>query len=101
MEQDFEPKRFDFSAFLSDEQSASSAIKRLVDGVLILTDSLTEPNTLEQLATRLGPIREVFERIHNVKADPKGYNVAHTSLGLPPTDFASYTWPPSVWASHC
>ena len=102
-EQDFEPKRFDFNAFLNDDQTASGAIESfLVDGVLILTNSPTEPNTLEQLAPRLGPIREVlFERIHNVKVDPKGYNVAHTSLGLPPhNDFASYTWPPSVQALH-
>ena len=29
------------------------------------------------------------------------YNIAHTSLELPPhNDFASYTWPPSVQALH-
>ena len=40
------------------------------------------------------------ERIHNVKVDPKGYNVAHTNLDLPPhNDFASIP-PPSVQALH-
>jgi gamma-butyrobetaine dioxygenase len=50
----------------------------------------------------LGPIREVlFERIHNVSIDGHIYNIAHTSLEVPPhNDFASYSWPPSVQALH-
>ena len=39
-----------------------------------------------------GPVRELaFERVHNVRLDPAGYNVAHTSGELKPhTDFPSY-----------
>ena len=57
---------------------------------------------MEDLAPRLGPIREVlFERIHNVSVDGHIYNIAHTSLEVPPhNDFASYSWPPSVQALH-
>ena len=60
------------------------------------------PGILEHLVSRLGPLRELlFDRIHNVVVDPKGYNIAHTALPLPPhTDFASYTWPPSVQTLH-
>ena len=43
----------------------------------------------------------MFERIHNVPMEGHVYNIAHTSLELPPhNDFASYTWPPSVQALH-
>ena len=100
---DFRPKAVDFEAFLKDDVAAAAAINDyLASGVLLLGNAPVEPGTLEFLAPRLGPIREVlFERIHNVEVDPKGYNVAHTALPLPPhNDFASYTWPPSVQALH-
>ena len=43
----------------------------------------------------------VFGRIHDVRVDPGGYNVAHTAMELPPhNDFASCSWPPSVQALH-
>jgi len=43
----------------------------------------------------------LFERIHNVSVDGHIYNIAHTSLEVPPhNDFASYSWPPSVQALH-
>lgn len=43
----------------------------------------------------------MFERIHNVSLDGHVYNIAHTSLEVPPhNDFASYSWPPSVQALH-
>lgn len=99
----FVPHRFDYSRFLSDRPSAAAAIEEFVDkGVMILEQCPKEPGTLEELAPRLGPIRELlFDRIHDVEVDPSGYNVAHTSLPLPPhNDFASYTWPPSVQALH-
>lgn len=97
------PHRHDYAAFLDDDQVAALAIREfIVHGAIILSGAPTEPGTLEQLAPRLGPIREVsFARIHDVAVDPSGYNVAHTPLPLPPhNDFASYTWPPSVQALH-
>jgi hypothetical protein len=39
--------------------------------------------------------------VHNVRLDPGGYNVAHTSDELKPhTDFPSYAWPPSIQLLH-
>ena len=99
----FRPPAVDFELFLSSDAEAVAAINEYLDtGVLLLGNAPVEPGTLEILASRLGPVREVlFERIHNVEVDPKGYNVAHTALPLPPhNDFASYTWPPSVQALH-
>ena len=99
----FVPERFSFDAFINDDSVAVSALDEFVNrGAIILNDAPVTEGTLEELAPRLGPVRELFfERIHNVQVDPAGYNVAHTSLPLPPhNDFASYTWPPSVQALH-
>mgnify|MGYP001829146100 CR=1 FL=1 len=100
---DFEPRRIDFQAFLDQDAVAARTIEDFIEhGAMVLTALPTEPGTLELLAPRLGPVREVlFARIHDVQVDPGGYNVAHTSMALPPhNDFASYSWPPSVQALH-
>ena len=98
----FQPRRFDYQRFLASDGTAAELIEELRTGVCVLVDAPTEPDSSEQLATRLGPIREVvFERIHNVMVDPKGYSIAHTGLAVAPhNDFTSYTWPPSVQALH-
>ena len=79
------------------------ALKTFVSfGVIILNNAPKEPNSLELLSKRFGPIHEtLFERIHNVSVTGNVYNVAHTSKGLPPhNDFASYRSQPSVQALH-
>lgn len=101
--EDFSPGRYDFETFQTDNRYAIEAIEEFLEtGVLIIENAPTEDKTLEFMSKRFGPIRELlFERIHNVKVDPNGYNVAHTTLGLPPhNDFASYSWPPSVQVLH-
>ncbi len=100
---DFQPHRTDYQSFLTDDHVAADAIEQFLDhGTCILSHAPVVPGTLEELARRLGPVREVlFERIHNVEVYADGYNVAHTSLEVPPhNDFASYTWQPSVQALH-
>ena len=99
----FEPCRFGFDEFLASDQIAAAMIEEfLTTGACILTDGPTEPNSVERLVPRLGPVREtLFERIHNVVVDPAGYNIAHTLEDVPPhNDMVSYTWPPSVQALH-
>ena len=99
----FQPRRFDYKQFLASDRAAAELIEEFLrTGVCVLVDAPTEPESSEHLTARLGPIREVlFERIHNVKVDPKGYNIAHTGLAVAPhNDFTSYTWPPSVQALH-
>lgn len=99
----FVPTRYPLHAFVHDDRLAAAALEEFVDlGAVILSEAGSLPGTLEQLATRLGPIRELlFARIHDVRVDPAGYNIAHTALPLPPhNDFASYSWPPSVQALH-
>ena len=99
----FRPSRFDFRGFLHDDEVAAACIEEfLAAGVCILGGAPTAPDTVERLAPRLGPVREVlFERIHNVKVNPAGYNIAHTCEAVPPhNDMVSYCWPPSVQALH-
>jgi gamma-butyrobetaine dioxygenase len=99
----FIPESFAWRRFLQDQEYAITALTEFMAcGAIRLTDAPTEPETLELLAPMLGPIRELlFDRIHNVSVEGHVYNIAHTSLGLPPhNDFASYSFPPSVQALH-
>ena len=99
----FKPYHVDFDDFLADDHAAAAGIEHfLATGACVLDNGPTTPNALENLAPRLGPVREVlFERIHNVLVDPAGYNIAHTSEDVPPhNDMVSYAWPPSVQALH-
>ena len=100
---DFIPEYYDWNEFLHDTNIAIEAFNNFViKGAICIKNAPSEPNSLEELAPRLGPIREVlFERIHNVSVDGHVYNIAHTTLEVPPhNDFASYSWPPSVQALH-
>ena len=99
----FTPTRFDWSKFLDDEEIALEALKTFVSfGAIILKNAPKEPNSLEVLSKRLGPIHEtLFERIHNVSIEGYGYSVAHTSKEIPPhNDFASYKSQPSIQILH-
>ena len=99
----FQPRRYDYRRFLDDDRTAADLIEEFLQtGVCVLVDAPTEPDSSEQLAARLGPVREVvFDRIHNVVVDPKGYSIAHTELAIAPhNDFTSYNWPPSVQLLH-
>ena len=102
-EANFTPKKFEWSEFLNNGKIATEALTTFVSyGVIILRKAPTEPNSLELLSKRLGPIHEtLFERIHNVSVTGHVYNVAHTSKELPPhNDFASYMNQPSIQALH-
>ena len=99
----FKPEIFDWSSFLSDEICAKNAFRSFLElGAITIINAPKESNSLELIAPRLGPIREVlFDRIHNVSVKTHAYNIAHTSLAVPPhNDFASYTTPPTVQALH-
>ena len=88
----FIPRNFDWSDFLNEEETSLKALNNFIkSGVIILKNAPKEPNSLELLSKRLGPIHEtLFERIHNVSITGQVYNVAHTSKALPPhNDFAS------------
>ena len=99
----FIPNSYDWSELLQTNDVAIEAFSDFISkGAICIKNSPCIPDSLEQLTPRLGPIREVlFERIHNVSVDGHIYNIAHTSLEVPPhNDFASYSWPPSVQALH-
>ncbi len=94
---------FDFANFAQTDSCAEEAITTLsLVGAMVLKNSPSESGAMETLQHRLGPIREVvFGRLHSVVLDPKGYNIALTSLALPPhSDLASMSYPPSLQGLH-
>ncbi|MBT7374818.1 MAG: DUF971 domain-containing protein [Porticoccaceae bacterium] len=99
----FVPQAYSWDEFLGDSRVTAEAIETFLRyGVILLSQAPVKEESLELLAPVLGPIRELlFDRIHNVSMEGHVYNIAHTSLGLPPhNDFASYSFPPSVQALH-
>lgn len=71
-------------------------------GVAIVSSTPSVDHEVERFAEAIGHVRETaFERVHNVRHDPQGYNVAHTALELKPhSDLPSYHWPPSIQLLH-
>jgi len=71
-------------------------------GVAVVRGTPSREGEVERFAETIGHVRETaFERVHNVRHDPLGYNVAHTSFELKPhTDLPSYHWPPSIQLLH-
>jgi len=82
----FIPKYYDWDDFLENNDIAISAISEfIIKGAICIKNAPCIPNSLEDLASMDGHV----------------YNIAHTSLEVPPhNDFASYSWPPSVQALH-
>ncbi len=80
-------------AYLDAVRDLGVALVRGVPGV---------PGEVERFGEAVGHVRETaFERVHNVRHDPAGYNVAHTPVELKPhTDLPSYQWPPSIQLLH-
>jgi gamma-butyrobetaine dioxygenase len=71
-------------------------------GAAIVCNTPSVDGEVARFAEVVGHVRETaFERVHNVRHDPEGYNVAHTALELKPhTDLPSYHWPPSIQLLH-
>lgn len=71
-------------------------------GVAVVAGTPSVEGEVERFAEAIGHVRETaFERVHNVRHDPQGYNVAHTPIELKPhTDLPSYHWPPSIQLLH-
>lgn len=71
-------------------------------GAAVVRHTPSVVGEVERFAQSIGHVRETaFERVHNVRHDPTGYNVAHTPLELKPhTDLPSYHWPPSIQLLH-
>lgn len=100
---DFPLPEIDFESFAQADSYAAEAITTLsIVGAMVLKNSPSESGAMETLQHRLGPIREVvFGRLHSVVLDPEGYNIALTSLALPPhSDLASMSHPPSLQGLH-
>lgn len=72
-------------------------------GAAVVRGTPRTSHEVERFTSAIGcHVRETaFERVHNVRHDASGYNVAHTALELMPhTDMPSYHWPPSIQLLH-
>ncbi|MGB3828508.1 MAG: TauD/TfdA family dioxygenase [Ornithinimicrobium sp.] len=95
--------RFEHAAVVGTTEGQLAYLDALRDfGVAVVANTPPIPGEVERFAETIGHVRETaFERIHNVRHDPSGYNVAHTPLELKPhTDLPSYHWPPSIQLLH-
>lgn len=99
----FTPPSFPHDGVVGDRVTQLAYLDALRDvGVAVVRGVPSTPGQVAVFAEALGHVREVaFERVHNVRHDPAGYNVAHTPGELKPhTDMPSYMWPPSVQLIH-
>ena len=102
-EQAGDPPRFAHADVIGTTDGQLAYLDALRDvGAAIVTGVPAVDGEVARFAETIGHIREVaFERVHNVRHDPAGYNVAHTAGELKPhTDLPSYTWPPSIQLLH-
>ncbi len=98
-----EPPRFEHSQVVGRPEvqlAYLDAIQKF--GAAIVSHTPSVDGEVARFAEVVGHVRETaFERVHNVRHDPQGYNVAHTPLELKPhTDLPSYHWPPSIQLLH-
>jgi alpha-ketoglutarate-dependent taurine dioxygenase len=102
-EQAGEPPRFAHADVIGSTAGQLAYLDVVRDvGAAIVTGVPAVPGEVARFAEAIGHVREVaFERVHNVRHDPTGYNVAHTAGELKPhTDLPSYSWPPSIQLLH-
>jgi gamma-butyrobetaine dioxygenase len=95
--------RFDHGDVVRDDVTQLAYLEAVREyGAAIVTGTPAVPGEVARFAETIGHVRETaFERVHNVRHDPHGYNVAHTALELKPhTDMPSYHWPPSIQLLH-
>jgi gamma-butyrobetaine dioxygenase len=98
-----EPPRFPHTEVVGSTEGQLAYLDAVREfGAAVVTGVPSEHHEVERFAQRIGHVREVaFERVHNVRHDPAGYNVAHTPGELKPhTDMPSYNWPPSIQLLH-
>lgn len=95
--------RFDHLGVVGDPHVQMAYLEAVREyGAALVYNTPSEDLEVARFAEAIGHVRETaFERVHNVRHDPKGYNVAHTALELKPhSDLPSYHWPPSIQLLH-
>lgn len=97
------PPRFDHDEVVTQSDVQMAFLEAVREyGAAIVSNTPSVDGEVARFAETVGHVRETaFERIHNVRHDPHGYNVAHTALELKPhSDLPSYHWPPSIQLLH-
>ena len=94
---------FEYSNLLNDESSLRSWCEAIRDtGLTIMQNAPTNQGEIERFAEHVACVREtVFDKLHNVLANPDAYNVGSTNLELKPhTDMPNYNNPPGIQMFH-
>ena len=98
-----EPPRFPHAEVVGSNEGQLAYLDAVREfGAAVVTGVPSEHHEVERFAQTLGHVREVaFERVHNVRHDPAGYNVAHTPASSSPTPTCpATTGPPSIQLLH-
>lgn len=101
---DFSPHEVAFGHYMNDEQKFSLAMRHLyTDGILFLTQVPNQDDTVKQIASRIGPLRNTFYgSTWDVVSQPNAKNVAYTSEKLDlHMDLLYMSKPPSFQLLHC
>lgn len=94
---------FDYKQLTNDDSILLAWCEAIRDiGLTIVRGAPTKKGEIERFAEHVGCVREtIYDRLHDVNADPNAYNVAQTSLELKPhTDMPNYNNPPGVQMFH-
>lgn len=85
------------------EVAAPALSSSLGKGLVRLRNLPTEPDSLEAIARRIGPVRPTnFGMLFNVKAKPNPDSNAYTSIALPPhVDLPTREYQPGMQMLHC
>jgi gamma-butyrobetaine dioxygenase len=96
--------RFDGPAVLADETAAAPWLEALhAFGITLLERLPAEPDTIERVAERIGPIRPSnFGRIFEVRSKADADSNAYTAMALPlHTDLATREYKPGIQLLFC
>lgn len=98
------PPTFDGPAVLADDDALYELLVALRDtGCALLRGLATEPHTVGEVVTRIGPVRETnFGVLWDVIAEPDPISNANTALPLPPhVDLPTRERQPGLQFLHC
>jgi len=94
---------FNYTELRNDDSKLLAWCETIRDtGLAIIRGAPTKEGEIERFAEHVAYVREtIYDRLHDVRADPNAYNVALTNLELKPhTDMPSYNNPPGVQMFH-
>lgn len=94
---------FNYGELINDDSKLLEWCEAIRDiGLTIIRSAPTNEGEIERFAEHVAFVREtIYDRLHDVRANPNAYNVALTNLELKPhTDMPNYNNPPGIQMFH-